>query len=202
MKNPLKNESSKRSNASVLIACTGLVVGMIGLSYAAVPLYKIFCQVTGYGGTTQRAELTSDIEVIDRKITIRFDGNISKNLNWDFKPAQRDVVVNMGQSVEVKYTAENMSDKPMTGMATFNVTPQAAGAYFNKIECFCFTETTLQPGEKIDMPVVFFIDPDLDQEKYLKHIETITLSYTFFKEDEPQTPLASVKQSSDKTSLN
>ena len=202
MSNKQISAKTNRANKRLVMACAGLVVGMAGLSYAAVPLYQVFCQVTGYGGTTQRAEISDDIEVLKRKITVRFDANISKNLDWDFKPAQRDVEINLGASTEIKYTAENLSDRPITGMATFNVTPQYAGIYFNKIECFCFTQTTLQPGEKIDMPVVFFIDPDLDKEEIMKNLETITLSYTFFEEESEETPLASLDNKTETKTLN
>ena len=202
MNNKQISAKTNRANKRLVMACAGLVVGMAGLSYAAVPLYQVFCQVTGYGGTTQRAEISDDIEVLERKITVRFDANISKDLDWDFKPAQRDVEINLGASTEIKYTAENFSDRPITGMATFNVTPQYAGIYFNKIECFCFTQTTLQPGEKIDMPVVFFIDPDLDKEKIMKNLETITLSYTFFEEESDETPLASLETKTETKTLN
>jgi len=192
----------KRSNRNLVIACSAIVVGMVGLSYAAVPLYRIFCQITGYGGTTQRADNTDDIKIIDRQMTVRFDGNIARGLDWEFKPKVRQVTLKLGEQMQFSYVAENLSDKPLTGTATFNVTPQYAGAYFNKIECFCFTETTLQPGEKIEMPVVFFIDPDLDQEEIMKNLKTITLSYTFFPKQMDTAPLASVVNKTEANKLN
>ncbi len=197
----IKNKP-KRSNRNLVIACSAIVVGMVGLSYAAVPLYRIFCQITGYGGTTQRADNTNDIKIIDRQMTVRFDGNIASGLNWKFKPKVRQVTLKLGEQMQFSYTAENLSDKPLTGTATFNVTPQYAGAYFNKIECFCFTQTTLQPGEKIDMPVVFFIDPDLDQEEIMKNLKTITLSYTFFPKQMDTAPVASVVEKNETKILN
>ncbi|MCF6320286.1 MAG: cytochrome c oxidase assembly protein [Rhizobiaceae bacterium] len=192
----------KQSHRNLVIACSAIVIGMAGLSYAAVPLYRIFCQITGYGGTTQRADNADDIEIIDRQITVRFDGNIANGLNWEFKPKVRQVTLKLGEQTQFSYVAENLSDKPLTGTATFNVTPQYAGAYFNKIECFCFTETTLQPGEKIDMPVVFFIDPELDREEIMKNLKTITLSYTFFPKEMEAAPVASVIEKNEDKKLN
>jgi len=194
--------NNNRANLRVVSICLGLVVGMAGLAYAAVPLYRIFCQVTGYGGTTQRSELLADVKVLDRSINVRFDANTSKGLNWEFAPVERQVSVKLGEQKQIKYVARNLSDQPVTGTATFNVTPQHVGAYFNKIECFCFTETTLQPGEKIDMPVVFFIDPDLDEEEVMRNLKTITLSYTFFPDDREETPLAAIKENMNTKAVN
>ena len=180
------------NNGRVAIICALGVMTMIGVSYAAVPLYELFCQVTGYGGTTQRVEQYSDV-VLDRKITVRFDANTSSGLAWDFKPVQRDVELRIGETMQVAYQATNAGLGASTGSATFNVTPQAAGAYFNKVECFCFTETELAPGETMDMPVVFFVDPDIVNAPETKNIRTITLSYTFFpmESDEPVAQLES-----------
>lgn len=184
-------EKNKAGNASrVVVMCLSIVVGMAGLAYAAVPLYDLFCRVTGYGGTTQQASGTEGIEVLDRSITVRFDANISGGLDWEFKPVERDVTLKIGESTQVAYIARNTSEKPLTGSATFNVTPQAAGAYFNKIQCFCFTETTLQPGEEIVMPVVFFVDPAITEYRETENINTITLSYTFFGLQPEEKPFA------------
>jgi cytochrome c oxidase assembly protein subunit 11 len=176
----------ERSNRLVAGICLAFFGGMVGMAYAAVPLYAMFCQMTGYGGTTQRVEQYSD-RVLDRKITVRFDANISSGLPWDFGPVQRDMTMKIGETAEAHYTATNLFDTPTAGRATFNVTPEIAGSYFNKVECFCFTDTTLKPGETLDMPVVFFVDPDIADEPELKNITTITLSYTFFpiEEDKP-----------------
>jgi cytochrome c oxidase assembly protein subunit 11 len=193
---------AQRANRRVVVACLGVVMAMTGMAYAAVPLYQIFCQVTGYGGTTQRSELLSDVRVLDRQITIRFDANIASDLNWNFKPVERKVTIKLGQQKQISYTAENLSNETITGTATFNVTPQYAGVYFNKIECFCFNKTTLKPGEKIDMPVVFFIDPDLHNEVILSKLKTITLSYTMFREDDEETPVAAVKDSINRKAFN
>ncbi|MBL4600281.1 MAG: cytochrome c oxidase assembly protein [Rhizobiaceae bacterium] len=176
-----QKQKASASNLRVGAICLGLVFGMGGMAYAAVPLYKIFCQVTGFGGTTQRADDMEGIEILDREITVIFDANMTSGLDWNFKPVQRRVKVKLGELTKISYMAENLTDKTLTGTATFNVTPQAMGAYFNKIECFCFTDTRIEPHGKLDMPVVFFIDPDMDQEAILKSIESITLSYTFFQ---------------------
>jgi cytochrome c oxidase assembly protein subunit 11 len=142
----------------------------------------MFCKVTGYGGTTQRVEQYSD-RVLDQSITVRFDANTSGGLPWDFQPVQRDVRIKIGETAQIAYKATNLFDTPTMGKATFNVTPELAGAYFNKVECFCFTDTTLKPGETLDMPVVFYIDPDIVNVPELKNLGTITLSYTFFPTD-------------------
>lgn len=190
---------SKGSRRNGLIAAIGLgiVFGMVGMAYASVPLYRLFCQVTGYGGTTQRAQ-TAGIEVLDQTIKVRFDANVSPGVNWDFRPNQREVELRIGETRQVGYTAHNNSSRTVTGTATFNVTPQSAGAYFNKIECFCFTKQTLKPGETADMPIVFFIDPDIVKSEELKDIDTLTLSYTFFPVDEPK-PVAQSDVNADVT---
>ncbi|TCD13469.1 cytochrome c oxidase assembly protein [Oricola cellulosilytica] len=184
------------SNTAIAIACLAFFSGMIGLAYASVPLYQLFCQVTGYGGTTQRTQQAS-AQVLDETINVRFDAN-TNGIGWEFKPKQRQVQVKIGETVQIAYEARNFGSAPSTGTATFNVTPQAAGAYFNKIECFCFTETTLGPGESLDMPVVFFIDPEIVDAPELKNIKTITLSYTFFPVDDPQ-PVAQSGAGADRT---
>ena len=171
----LRKERSNRLIAGVCLAFFG---GMVGMAYAAVPLYAMFCQMTGYGGTTQRVEQYSD-RILDREITVRFDANTS-GLPWDFKPVARAMTMKIGETAQAHYTATNLFDTPTAGRATFNVTPELAGSYFNKVECFCFTDTTLKPGETIDMPVVFYVDPDIVDLPELKDITTITLSYTFF----------------------
>ena len=178
------DEHKQRTNVRIAVACLAFFSGMIGLAYASVPLYELFCRVTGYGGTTQVAEL-APIEVLDQKITVRFDSNTGSGLGWDFAPGERQVEIKIGEVTQVAYQARNWRPVASTGSATFNVTPQAAGVYFNKMECFCFTETTLQSGEEMDMPVVFFIDPAIVDSKELKDITTITLSYTFFQVDDP-----------------
>jgi cytochrome c oxidase assembly protein subunit 11 len=164
---------------------------MVGMSYAAVPLYAMFCQLTGYGGTTQRVEQYSD-RILDKTVTVRFDANTS-GVPWDFRPAAREMTIRIGETAQAHYFATNLVGVPTGGRATFNVTPEMAGAYFNKVECFCFTDTTLQPGETLDMPVVFYVDPDIVDVPELKDIRTITLSYTLFPTD-AEKPLAAAPQ--------
>ncbi|RWX58556.1 cytochrome c oxidase assembly protein, partial [Mesorhizobium sp. M2A.F.Ca.ET.039.01.1.1] len=151
--------------------------------------YKMFCQVTGYGGTTQRAEKQYAGRVLDRDITIRFDAN-TNGIPWQFEPVARSVTIKIGETTQAHYSATNKFDRPITGRASFNVQPEMAGAYFNKVECFCFTDTTLKPGETLDMPVVFYVDPDIVNVPELKDLKTITLSYTMFPVEKKQ-PVAS-----------
>jgi cytochrome c oxidase assembly protein subunit 11 len=186
-----KNVKKQTSNSVIAFACLSFFVCMIGVAYASVPLYRLFCQVTGYGGTTQRVEQYSE-KILDQTIKVRFDANTASGLPWEFKPVQREVELKIGETTIVKYEAVNKSDKTTYGRATFNVTPGRAGAYFNKVECFCFTDTTLASGEDMEMPVLFFVDPDFVNDPDLKDVKTITLSYTFFPIDEPK-PLAAAK---------
>jgi cytochrome c oxidase assembly protein subunit 11 len=177
-----KDVKRERSNRVIAAASFAFVAGMVGMAYAAVPLYAMFCQLTGYGGTTQRVEQYSD-RILDRKITVRFDANVSGGLPWDFQPEQRDVTMRIGETTQISYRAQNQFNVPTAGRASFNVTPELAGAYFNKVECFCFTDTTLKPGEGLEMPVVFYVDPEIANVPELAHLKTITLSYTFFPID-------------------
>ncbi|WP_248306270.1 cytochrome c oxidase assembly protein [Devosia oryzisoli] len=172
---------SGNRNKGVALALGVLAVGMVGLAFAAVPLYQMFCSVTGYGGTTQVAEANPK-GVIAREMTVRFDSNVDKTLPWTVKPAS-PITDKIGTVDTVTYVATNNSDKPITGQAIFNVAPDLAGVYFNKIECFCFTEQTLQPGETVEMPIVFFVDPDLADDRDLATVKDITLSYTFYASD-------------------
>ncbi|GIK99865.1 MAG: hypothetical protein BroJett029_40740 [Alphaproteobacteria bacterium] len=167
-------------NRAVAMVAVGVVAGMVGLAYASVPLYRLFCQVTGYGGTTQRAEAASEV-VADRKITVRFNADVNSRLPWRFAPEQREVTLAIGETGLAFYRATNQSAETVTGTATFNVTPFKAGPYFNKIECFCFTEQALEPGQSVDMPVTFFVDPAILEDPDLADVHTITLSYTFFR---------------------
>jgi len=167
-----------------VIAAT-VVAGMVGLSFAAVPAYKAFCQVTGWGGTTQRADAGAE-RTLARKITVRFDSTVSAGLPWRFKPEQISQTLHIGETGLAFYEAENLTAKAISGRASFNVSPAKAGLYFKKIECFCFTEQTLQPGEKVSMPVTYFVDPALADDKNLDEVETITLSYTFFPWDDEE----------------
>ena len=163
-----------------------LVCSMTGLAFASVPLYRLFCQVTGFAGTTQRAEGTdAPGAVAGKSVIVRFDANTSSALPWEFKPERNTETVTIGARDMAFYTAKNLSDRPVTGTATFNVTPVKAGQYFTKIQCFCFTEQTLQPGQEIRMPVVFYVDPKIVEDENTKGISEITLSYTFFPVEKP-----------------
>ena len=164
--------------------CVVFVAGMVGMSFAAVPLYRVFCQVTGFGGTTQRAS-EAPARTLEREVTVRFDGNVTNGLGWNFRPRQRQVTLRVGEVAEVAFIAENRTDSATTGTASFNVTPNAAGIYFNKLACFCFTEQSLAAGQTVDMPVQFFVDPAIAEDHELDHIGTITLSYTFYPVTEP-----------------
>jgi cytochrome c oxidase assembly protein subunit 11 len=165
-----------------------IVLGMVALAFASVPLYRLFCEVTGFGGTPQRVEASaSPAAVSDRVVTVRFNADVNSGLPWSFQPAQRSIEVKIGEQALAFYRATNHADRPVTGTATFNVTPDKAGAYFAKIECFCFTEQTLEPGQSVEMPVTFYVDPAMLQDRGLDDVDTITLSYTFFRAaDDPE----------------
>ena len=175
--------SGRRHRVAIAVILGGVVCGMVGLAFGAVPLYRLFCQVTGFGGTTQVAE-AAPAEIGERIITVRFNADIARDLPWRFKPAQSAVTVRVGEMAMAFYNAENRSDRALVGSATFNVTPVKAGAYFNKIECFCFEEQALAPGERAELPVSFFVDPGIAADRRLDDVNTITLSYTFFGRDE------------------
>lgn len=166
-------------NDMVMLSCLAFVAGMVGLSYASVPLYRIFCQATGYGGTPQRVDTASKVTG-ERVITVRFDTNVDPALNWQFQPEQRSVQVKVGENKLVYFRATNRDSKPITGHAAFNVSPDIAAAYFDKIQCFCFTEQRLEAHQSVQMPVVFFVDPKIVADHNDDKIDTITLSYTFY----------------------
>jgi cytochrome c oxidase assembly protein subunit 11 len=174
---PVKNKRTAVF-AGTVVAC------MLGLSYASVPLYQLFCQVTGFGGTTQIATQAPK-GTSEQSISIRFDANSAGGLGWNFHPVANTMSVKIGEVNLAYYSAENTSGKPTTGTAVFNVTPQEAGIFFNKIHCFCFTEQTLQPGQKVEMPVQFFVDPAILDDADTKSIREITLSYSFYPAKAP-----------------
>lgn len=163
-----------------VVALVGIVFGMAGLTAASVPLYRLFCQATGYGGTTQRAESAPGAGS-DIRITVRFNADTSTDLGWEFRPVQRAVEVRPGEEKIVAFHAVNRTAQPVVGSATFNVTPLKAGPYFDKVQCFCFEEQRLAPGEAVDMPVSFFVDPRILEDPATREIRTITLSYTMFR---------------------
>ena len=179
----------------------GVAVGMVGMAYAAVPLYQLFCQVTGFGGTPMIVE-AGDVEVIDRKVTVRFNADTDRNLPWRFRPVQQSVELQVGEQGLAYYEARNDSRNPVVGTATFNVTPLKAGQYFSKVECFCFTEQRLEPGQSIDMPVAFYVDPRLNDDPSMADVTTITLSYTFYQAEEEQTSSDTAQLSNPLTSRN
>lgn len=171
-------------NTKTLLAVLLIVFGMIGLAFASVPLYDLFCRTTGFGGTTQISQNAPGTEeILDRKITIRFNGDTNRNLNWNFKPDNRKLVLNVGQQGLITFKAKNNDSQPTTGTAVYNVTPAKAGKYFHKTQCFCFDRQTLNPGQAMDMPVVFYIDPSIAEDRGMEDVKTITLSYSFFPSD-------------------
>ncbi|MBC6441714.1 MAG: cytochrome c oxidase assembly protein [Rhodobacteraceae bacterium] len=161
-----------------------LVCAMLALSFASVPLYDWFCRVTGYGGTTQAAYAESDV-VLDQVIKVRFDGSLTDGMQWDFKPVVRTMVLKIGETGLAFYEAHNPTSRPIAGTANFNVFPFAAGSYFSKIDCFCFELQVLQPGETVQMPVTFFVDPEIREDAEARSIKAITLSYTFYETNVP-----------------
>jgi len=185
----------KQVNNVRLAVMLGLgAVGMVGMAYAAVPLYQLFCQVTGFGGTTQVAQ-ASDHAVLDRTMKVRFMANTHRDMPWEFKPSQSEQVIKVGENTLAFYEATNNTDETIVGTAIFNVTPHKAGVYFSKIDCFCFTEQVLKPGQRVDMPVTYFIDPEIADDPHLDEVTEIVLSYTFFRKQEAEA--AVVAQSDD-----
>jgi cytochrome c oxidase assembly protein subunit 11 len=174
-----ENPHIQRKMHRTAFACVGLVAGMVGLAYASVPLYDLFCKVTGFGGIPIAVDSNAS-QVMDRTISVRFDSNVAPGLNWRFAPETPEVKVKLGETTTVLYKVTNKGDKPSTGIATYNVQPDLAGTYFSKLECFCFTEQTLQPGETLESAVVFYVDPRLAQDRDVKDLTSITLSYTYF----------------------
>lgn len=168
-----------------VVQLVALVVTMGALSWASVPFYDWFCRVTGFGGVTGVATGGSDT-VLDQTITVRFDASKERDFAWEFKPVQREMEIQIGDTGLAFYEAYNPTDRPIAGQASYNVTPYSAGAFFEKIDCFCFTEQVLQPGERVEMPVTFFVDPEIVTDRDGKFVHTITLSYTFYEIDLPE----------------
>jgi cytochrome c oxidase assembly protein subunit 11 len=184
---------SGTKNARIAWTLVAVVGGMLALAYAASPLYDMFCRATGFGGTPQIAQ-EGERPILSRTVNVRFDSNTDANLPWRFTPLQREVKVKLGEEKLVHYRVTNVSQRPIVGTSTYNVTPEHAGAWFNKLQCFCFTEQLLMPGQSADLPVVFFVDPEMDKDRRYDNVRTITLSYTFFeaKTERAKTLLGSV----------
>ena len=176
-----------------VVQTLSLVFVMGGLAWASVPFYDWFCRVTGFGGITQVAESGSDI-VLSETVKIRFDASLERDMPWEFKPVQREIELQIGATGLAFYEAYNPTDKPVAGTASYNVTPYEAGGFFSKIDCFCFEEQVLMPGERVQMPVTFFVDPEIVEDRDAKHTKVITLSYTFYEKD--------ITQESAKVSMN
>ena len=172
--------SLSQRNRRTAITTFVVAAGMVGMSFAFVPLYTLICQVTGLGGTPQVAE-QAPTTISSHEITVRFDANVDASLPWDFAPAERSVTIKLGEEHLTAYRSTNLSDQPVTGISTFNVTPVKAAQYFTKIECFCFTEQTLAAGQTVDMPVTFYVDPAILDDELANDVKTITLSYTFYR---------------------
>ncbi len=192
---------SESANNKTLIKLVGVVCVMVSLSFASVPLYDWFCRVTGYGGTTSVADGGSD-KVLDREVTIRFASATERGMPWKFKPVATTMKVKIGETGLAFYEASNPTDRTVAGSASFNVTPFTAGGYFSKIDCFCFTEQVLAPGETVQMPVTFFVDPEIVEDDEAKLVHTITLSYTFHEIDIPEEDAAALSLDADKGVVN
>ncbi len=191
-----------RGPAKTVAQTVSVVVFMGALAWASVPLYDWFCRVTGFGGVTGVSEVAPE-DILDQTVTIRFDGSLNNHMPWEFKPVVREMDVRIGESGLAFYEAYNPTDRPIAGSASYNVTPYQAGGFFNKIQCFCFEEQVLQPGERVQMPVTFYVDPEIVDDRDGKHIHTITLSYTFYEIDLPEefADVQDTEENSD-TSLN
>jgi len=181
----------ERARKVTALQLLGVVVLMGSLSFAAVPFYDWFCRVTGYGGTTTTAAAPSE-RVLERTIKVRFDASVDRDMPWTFRPMQREIEVRLGETALVFYEAVNPTDRPIAGTASFNVAPYSAGSYFAKIACFCFEMQVLQPGERVEMPVTFYVDPEILQDREAKGLHTITLSYTFHLTDLPEEQAAAL----------
>jgi len=180
--NSPSNDDLVQKNARTGLIVLAVVMSMIGLAFASVPLYSLFCRVTGFGGTTQTAAALPD-RIIERTVTVKFNADTGLNMPWEFKPDLREVDVRMGERGLASFTAHNKTNTPVAGTALYNVTPPKAGQYFHKIQCFCFDKQILTPGQKMSMPVMFFIDPAMDDDPNMKDVTVITLSYTFYQSE-------------------
>jgi cytochrome c oxidase assembly protein subunit 11 len=192
-------KSTLRRDMMVASVCGVVVAAMIGLSYASVPFYNWFCRTTGYGGTTQVSEKAPD-QVLGRTIAIRFDSNVAPGLPWKFEPEENEIKVRIGEVTTAHYKVTNMAAREITAQAGYNVSPPQVGGYFNKINCFCCTQQTMKPGETREMTVVFYVDPSIAKDSDQDDLNTITLSYTFYRIPNPEKPVAQVPQADPKSS--
>jgi cytochrome c oxidase assembly protein subunit 11 len=186
-----QNKARLRRDMIVAACCGVFVASMVGAAYASVPLYNWFCRTTGFAGTPQVSEKAPD-HILGRKIAIRFDSNVAPTLPWKFVPEQNEVTVRIGEVTTVHYKVINLAARQITAQASYNVSPPQVGAYFTKINCFCFTRQTMKPGETREMTVVFYVDPKITQDSDQDTLNTITLSYTFYPEKDPETPVAEI----------
>jgi cytochrome c oxidase assembly protein subunit 11 len=189
----MSRDGIAQKNKRVLIGTLSVVAAMIALAFASVPLYDMFCRVTGWGGTTQIVAANTSDRIYDREITVRFNTGVARNMPWDFKPDMKSVKVKVGQDGLIAFSATNLAAQPVTGTAIYNVTPLKAGQYFYKTQCFCFDEQTLAPGKTEHMPVTFFIDPEILKDRDMDDVNTITLSYTFFRKNSAELEAAKEK---------
>jgi cytochrome c oxidase assembly protein subunit 11 len=187
------SQTLQQKNRRIGLMALFLVVCMTGLAFASVPLYNLFCRVTGFGGTTQTAEAVPD-KVLDREVTVRFNTDVNGNLPWSFAAETRQATLNIGQDMLINFKARNTSEEAVAGTAIYNVTPPKVGKYFHKVQCFCFDKQILAPGQAMNMPVLFYVDPALDEDPYMDDVKNITLSYTFFKTDSPELENAMVTE--------
>ncbi len=178
-----------RANGRIAVKLLGIVAVMATLSFLAVPFYDWFCRTTGYGGTPQTADRGSD-QILDETVTVHFDANVDKNMPWEFKPKVGQMTLRIGETAIAYYEAYNPTDRPVAGTASYNVAPEIAGGFFDKIQCFCFTEQVLQPGERVEMPVTFFVDPAIVGDRDAGYVRSITLSYTFYETPLPENQAA------------
>lgn len=181
-----KSEDIAARNRRTLWMVGIVILCMVGLTAASVPLYRLYCQVTGYGGKANRQEKPLDMKILDREIKVRFNSDVADNLNWSFKADQPPVSVKLGQEMMISFSAENMGDRAVAGTALFNVSPPQAGVYFHKTQCFCFDYQMIAPHKQVHFPVVFYIDPALDRDEQLKDLKSVTLSYVFYRAESPE----------------
>jgi cytochrome c oxidase assembly protein subunit 11 len=191
----------RRRNGATVLLLVSVVAGMVGISFASVPLYRLFCSATGFGGTTQRAG-AAPTRIAPGLISVRFDAQIAPGLDWEFRPLKDEISVHPGAQNQVFFRAVNRTTASVTARAIYNVTPTKAGIYFDKLQCFCFSNQTLAPGESVDMGVAFFVDPDILTDPSTNEVRSITLSYTMFRAPEPTPPTASAAPRTRSPSLN